>query len=58
LLLIVHTRWVVDWHLSPLASSIWNKDWDDKDDKTKDEEFEDYFADLLQWSSGPILILI
>ncbi|KAI8340565.1 folate-sensitive fragile site protein Fra10Ac1-domain-containing protein [Chlamydoabsidia padenii] len=30
------------------ASSIWTKDWDDKDDKTKDEEFEDYFADLLQ----------
>ncbi|CAO3590488.1 unnamed protein product [Absidia cylindrospora] len=28
--------------------SIWSKDLDDHGDKTKDEEFEDYFADLLQ----------
>ncbi|KAI9495788.1 folate-sensitive fragile site protein Fra10Ac1-domain-containing protein, partial [Zychaea mexicana] len=30
------------------ASSIWSKPMESKQEKTKEEEFEDYFADLLQ----------
>ncbi|ORZ12770.1 folate-sensitive fragile site protein Fra10Ac1-domain-containing protein [Absidia repens] len=37
-----------DKHNNQAPESIWSKDLDNNGDKTKDEEFEDYFADLLQ----------
>lgn len=40
-----------DLHETPVEegeSSIWNKPLESKEEKSKEEEYEDYFADLLQ----------